>query len=98
MNKDTLFIPLNFLKKISDENLNKLHASVNVDLVREKNPNIFWFRTKSVEVIYDGDTHFFRLWLISSDKSFACQDVTHSQYDDIIELNDFLQVVDENDL
>ena len=92
MNNETLFIPLTFLKKISDENLNKLQASVDVDLVREKNPNLLWLRTHRVEMIEDEDTRFFRLWLISSDEQFACQDVTHAQYDDIIELNDLFQV------
>lgn len=94
MNKETLFIPLNFLKKISDDNLNKLHASVNVDLLKEKNPSLLWLRTKSVEIKDD----YFRLWLVSTDKQFACQDVTHKQYDDIVELNDLIQDVDENDL
>jgi hypothetical protein len=92
MKNDTLFIPLTFLKKISDENLNKLHASVNVDSLRKQNPSLLWLRTKSIE-IKDG---FFRLWLISSDEQFACQDVTHDQYVNIIELNELIQEVDEN--
>jgi hypothetical protein len=49
-------------------------------------------RTKSIE-IKDG---FFRLWLISSDEQFACQDVTHEQYVNIIELNELIKEVDEN--
>ena len=102
-----LYVPLNYLKKISDENVDSYDRNIDVDLFRKVYPEVtgLFCEQVSFQSFFDiatTSTHFVTLHLKhQTDDGYydlLTQNLSKEQYGDIVELNDLLDKVDIRDL